>query len=50
MKNGKNLTRKQMSFLVNKNLNPENWFIVKNTPIQMEILHKKSKKIKILKK
>ncbi len=42
MKNGKNLTRKQMEFLENKNLNPINWWIIKNTPIEMEILHKKS--------
>lgn len=50
MKNGKNLTKKQKIFLQGKNLNPQNWFIVKNTSMQMEILHKTSGKLKTLKK
>ena len=50
MKNCKKLTRKQMKFLESKNLNARNWWIIKNTPTQMEILHKTSRKLKIIKK
>ena len=50
MKNGKNLTKKQKMFLQTKKLNPQNWLIVKNTADAMEILHKTSRKIKIIKK
>lgn len=50
MKNGKKLTVRQMEFLESKNLNPKNWWLIKNTPIQMEILHKISGKLKVIKK
>ena len=50
MKNGKNLTKKQKIYLQKRNLNPQNWFVVKNTPTQMEILHKTSGRLKILRK
>lgn len=50
MKNGKKLTRNQRKFLEDKNLNPRNWWLIKNTPVAMEILHKTSGKLKVIKK
>ncbi len=50
MKNCKKLTRRQREFLESKNLNTSNWWVIKNTPIQMEILHKITKKLKVIKK
>lgn len=50
MKNAKRLTKKQMLFLEEKKLNPLNWFLIKNTPTKMEILHKTSGNLKIIKK
>lgn len=50
MKNCKRLTRRQMEFLEKKKLNASNWWLIKNTPTQMEILHKTTRRVKILRK
>ncbi|WP_250277595.1 DUF6906 family protein [[Clostridium] colinum] len=50
MKNGRKLTERQRKFLETKKLNPKNWWLIKNTSTEMEILHKISGKLKIIKK
>lgn len=50
MKNGRRLTERQRKFLETKNLNPRNWWLIKNTPTEMQVLHKVSGKLKIIKK
>lgn len=40
MKNGKNPTRSQRIFIKSKRLNPENWFVVKDTPTEMVLVHR----------
>lgn len=40
MKNGKNPTVRQKKLLTQWHLNYENWLIVKDTPTEMEIVHR----------
>jgi hypothetical protein len=40
MKHGKKPTRSQRIFLKGKRLNPENWFVVKDEPHQMTLVHR----------
>ncbi len=40
MKQGKNPTVRQMKLMQEWRLNPENWLVVKDTPKQMEIVHR----------
>ena len=46
MKHGKNLTRSQKKLLQQWKLKPEDWLIVKDTPKQMELVHRYSDKTK----
>lgn len=50
MKNCKKLTNRQRKFLQGKNLNPTNWWLIKNTSTEMEVLNKISGKLKVIKK
>ncbi len=40
MKNGKNPTKAQKIYLKGYGLNPDNWLIVKNTPEEMQLVHR----------
>lgn len=40
MKHGKRPTREQRKFIKSKRLNPENWFVVKDEPHQMTLVHR----------
>lgn len=40
MKHGKRPTREQRKLIKSKRLNPENWFVVKDEPHQMTIVHR----------
>ena len=40
MKHGVKPTRSQRMFIQSKRLNPENWFVTKDTPDRMELQHR----------
>lgn len=40
MKHGKKPTVAQRKFIQSKRLNPENWFVVKDEPHQMTLVHR----------
>ena len=42
MKNGKRPTRNQKKMLAAHRLNPADWLVVKDTPEQMELVHRNS--------
>lgn len=44
MKHGKKPTREQRKLLLKWNLDPAVWFVVKDTPEQMELVHRYSDK------
>lgn len=44
MKNGKKPSVRQCKFLQQWNLNPADWLVVKDTPEQMQIVHRYSSK------
>jgi hypothetical protein len=50
MKHGKNPTVKQKKLMTEWHLNYENWLVVKDTPTEMEIVHRVSGKIRVIKK
>ena len=46
MKNGKKPTREQRKLMEKWNLDPRVWLVVKDTPTEMELVHKHSDKTK----
>lgn len=50
MKNGKRPTVNQRKFIQSKRLNSENWYVVKDTPAEMVLIHKHSNKTRTIKK
>lgn len=46
MKHGKKPTREQRRLLEKWNLDPHNWLVVKDTPREMEIVHRHSDRTK----
>ena len=44
MKNGKRPTLNQKKFIKSKGLDPADWLIVKDTPEEMQIIHRYSSK------
>ena len=40
MKHGKKPTKKQCIFIRGKRLNPDNWFVVKDNPTEMVLVHR----------
>lgn len=40
MKHGRKPTKKQSIFIKENGLNPDDWLITKDTPEQMELVHK----------
>ncbi len=50
MKNGKRPTKKQCEFISSHGLNYENWYVTKDTSKYLEILNKKSLKLRRLEK
>lgn len=44
MKHGKRPTRRQKVLMEAKHLNVENWLVVKNTGVYLEVMHKYSGK------
>ena len=40
MKHGKKPTVNQRKFIQSKRLNPENWYVTKDTPDRMELVHR----------
>jgi hypothetical protein len=46
MKHGVRLTRKQKVFLKSKHLIPDHWLCIKNTSAEVQIINKKSGKVK----
>ena len=40
MKHGKNPTREQKKLMVKKRLDPTMWFVVKDTPKEMHLVHR----------
>ena len=50
MKHGKKPTKQQKAFLMEYNLNPNDWLIVKNTSTEMELISRFTGKIKVIPK
>ena len=50
MKHGKNPTVRQKKLLTQWHLNFENWLIVKDTPAEMEIIHRNTGKTRTIPK
>lgn len=50
MKHGRNPTREQKKFLKSKGLNFENWLICKDTPSEMQIEHRHTSTVRVIKK
>lgn len=50
MKNGKRLSLRHKKFLASKNLKPEDWLVVKDTPELVEFLHRKLKRTRTFQK
>jgi len=50
MKNGKNPTRAQKELLNYYRLNPNNWFVVKQSHETMQVVHRHTNTLKTLKK
>lgn len=51
MKHGKKPTVNQRQFIHSKRLNPENWYVTKDTPDRMELVHRHfEKKTRTIKK
>lgn len=48
MKHGKRPTVRQKKIIKAKNLNPENWLVVKDTAEGMMIIHRISEKTKVI--
>lgn len=46
MKNGKKLKRRHKVFLTSKKLDPSNWLVVKDTTEFLEVVNKKSGKVR----
>ena len=46
MKHGKKPTREQMKLMVKWRLDPTVWFVVKDTPTEMLLIHRHSDKTK----
>ena len=40
MKHGRKPTKKQCIFIRGKRLNPDNWFVVKDNPTEMVLVHR----------
>lgn len=41
MKHGKKPTREQMKLMVKLNLDPTMWLVVKDTPVEMHLVHRR---------
>lgn len=50
MQHGKKPTKNQKIFIKEKNLNPDNWLVERDTPTEMVIINRQSKNPKTLKK
>ena len=50
VKHGRNPTREQKKFLKSKGLNFENWLICKDTPTEMQIEHRHTSTVRVIKK
>ena len=50
MKHGKCPTRRQKELLQARRLDPDNWYVIKDTPQKLEVLHRHSLKSKMIPK
>ena len=50
MKHGKNPTRMQKILMQNRNLNCDNWLVVKDTPSEMVIIHRVTNTLRTIRK
>jgi hypothetical protein len=50
MKHGKKPTVRQKKLMTEWRLNYENWLVIKDTPTEMEIVHRATGKIRVIKK
>ena len=50
MKHGVKPTRAQKQVISDKGLNPKNWFVVKDTSSEMQLMHRNTDTIRIIKK
>lgn len=50
MKNGKKPNLRQKKLMTQWHLNYENWFVVKDTPTEMEIVHRNTGQIRTIPK
>lgn len=50
MKHGRKPTRTQKQLISNKGLNPRNWFVVKDTPTEMQLIHRNTDTIRVIRK
>ena len=50
MKHGKCPTRRQKELLQARRLDPDNWYVIKDTPKALEVLHRHSLKPKMIPK
>lgn len=50
MKNGKKPTRRQREVIKSKRLNAANWLVVKDTSIELELVHRRTGSKKIIHK
>ena len=48
MKHGKRPTRRQKELLKKRRLDPANWYVIKDTPQALEVLHRDSLKPRII--
>ena len=46
----KNLTRRMKDFLVNRKLNPDEWYYIVNTPKQFVVVNKETKEERLFEK
>lgn len=50
MKNGKNPTVRQKKLMTQEHLNYESWLVVKDTPTEMQIIHRNTGEIRTISK
>ncbi|WP_018306296.1 DUF6906 family protein [Desulfitobacterium hafniense] len=50
LKHGKNPTRRQKELIKARRLNPSSWLVTKDTPTEMEIIHRITDSVRIIRK
>ncbi|HHY27185.1 MAG TPA: hypothetical protein GX523_10680 [Desulfitobacterium dehalogenans] len=50
VKHGKNPTRRQKELIKARRLNPDSWMVTKDTPTEMEIVHRITDSVRVIRK